>query len=129
MAERFTFLQASRDKIELEIRFPTERAENDNMPLPYKINLIDHERWVSTGYERAFSWGLVLKGAAKELGFWRVVRYNPNLDTEGGFCEFSLEKTGPAIVSEEFTFLDSEISRGRALSDFVAKISDLIQDQ
>ena len=99
------------------------------MPLPYKINLIDHERWVSTGYKRAFSWGLVLNEAAKELGFWRVVRYNPNLDTEGGCYEFSLEKTGPAIVSQEFAFIDSEINRGIALSDFVAKISDWLKDQ
>ncbi|WP_162933098.1 hypothetical protein [Roseovarius sp. EL26] len=92
------------------------------MHLPYKINLIDHERWISTGYNRSFAWGLVLNDAAKELGFWRVVRYNPNLDTEGGCYEFSLEKTGPAIASEEFSFLDSEVSRGAALSDFVAKI-------
>lgn len=98
-----------------------------NLPLPYKVNLIDHERWISTGYARAFSWGLVLSDEAKEIGFWRVVRYNPNVDTEGGFYEFSLVKTGPAIVSEEFVFLDSEVSRGRALSDFVAKISEWIK--
>lgn len=92
------------------------------MPLPYKINLIDHDRWVSTGYNRSFAWGLVVTDAAQELGFWRVVRYNPNLDTEGGCYEFSVEKTGPAIVSEAFSFLDSEISRGGALSEFVAQI-------
>lgn len=96
------------------------------MPLPYKINLIDHERWVSTGYKRDFSWGLVLSESGEELGFWRAVRYNPNLDTEGGSYEFSFEKAGPAIVSEEFAFLDSEVSRGMALSRFVAKISDWI---
>lgn len=99
------------------------------MPLPYKVNLIDHERWVSTGYKRSFSWGLVLNEAGKELGFWRVARYNPNLDIEGGCYEFSLEKTGPAIVSEAFSFLDSGISRGMALSDFVAKISDWTTNQ
>ena len=99
------------------------------MPLPYKINLIDHERWVSTGYKRAFSWGLVLDGDAKELGFWRAVRYNPNLNSEGGCYEFSLEKTGPAIVLEEFAFLGSRVSRGIALSDFVAKILDWAKDQ
>ena len=92
------------------------------MPLPYKINLIDHERWVSTDYNRSFSWGLVRNNAGKDLGFWRVVRYNPNLDTEGGCYEFSLEKTGPTIVSEEFSFLNSETNRGAALSEFVAKI-------
>ena len=53
------------------------------MPLQFKINLIDHDRWVSTGYNRSFAWGLVVNDAAQELGFWRVVRYNPNLDTEG----------------------------------------------
>ena len=99
------------------------------MPLPYKINLINHARWVSTRYERGFSWGLVLDGAGEELGFWRVVRYNRNLDTEGGCYEFSLEKSGPAIVSEEFAFLDSRVSRGIALSDFVAKISDWVKQQ
>lgn len=93
-----------------------------DMPPPYKINLIDHDRWVSTGYNRSFAWGLVVTDTAQEIGFWRVVRYNPNMDTEGGCYEFSLEKTGHAIVSEEFSFLDSEISRGRALSDFVAQI-------
>lgn len=92
------------------------------MPLPYKVSLIDHDRWVSTGYNRAFAWGLVVNDSEQELGFWRVVRYNPNLDTEGGCYEFSLEKTGAAIVSEEFSLLDSEVSRGRALSEFVAKI-------
>lgn len=92
------------------------------MLLPYEINLINHDRWISTGYKRDFSWGLVLDGTAKELGFWRVVRYNPNLDTDGGCYEFSLEKTGPTIVSEEFAFLDSRVSRGIALSNFVAKI-------
>ena len=92
------------------------------MSLPYRINLIDHPRWVATGYNRSFAWGLVRNKAAKELGFWRVVRYNPNLDTEGGCYEFSLERTGPAIVSEEFSFLDSEVSRGAALSEFAAKI-------
>ncbi|GAA6198329.1 hypothetical protein NBRC116598_37740 [Pseudophaeobacter arcticus] len=99
------------------------------MPLPYKINLIDHDRWLSSGYKRTFSWGLVLNEAGKELGFWRVARYNPNLDTEGGCYEFSLEKTGPAIVSEEFALLESRISRGVALSDFVAKIADWLRDQ
>ncbi len=99
------------------------------MPPPYKINLIDHERWVSTGYKRSFSWGLVLNDAGQELGFWRVVQYNPNLDTEGGCYEFSLEKTGPAIVSQEFAFLDSEINRGIALSEFAAKISDWLKAQ
>lgn len=93
------------------------------MRLPYKINLIDHDRWVLTGYNRSFAWGLVMNDAAKELGFWRVVRYNPNLDMEGGCYEFSLEKTGPAIVSKEFSLLDSEINRGAALSEFVAEIS------
>ena len=92
------------------------------MLLPYKISLTDHDRWVSTGYNRSFAWGLVVTDAAQELGFWRVVRYNPNLDTEGGCYEFSLEKSGPAIVSEEFSFLDSEVSRGRALSEFAAQI-------
>lgn len=94
------------------------------MPLPYTINLIDHERWVSTGYNRSFAWGLVLNHAAKELGYWRVARYNPNVDTEGGCYEFSLGKTSPAIVSEEFSFLDSEVNRGAALPRFVAKISE-----
>lgn len=94
------------------------------MLLPYRINLIDHERWVSTGYNRSFAWGLVQNKTAKELGYWRVVRYNPNLDSEGGCYEFSLQRAGPAIVSEEFSFLDSEISRGAALSNFVAKISE-----
>lgn len=94
------------------------------MPLPYKINLIDHERWISSGYNRSFAWGLVRNASAKELGFWRVVRYNPNLDTEGGCYEFSLERTGSAIVSEEFSFLDSEVNRGAALSEFVAKIEN-----
>lgn len=92
------------------------------MPLPYKINLIDHERWISTSYNRSFAWGLVKAKAGTDLGFWRVVHYNPNLDTEGGCYEFSVTKTGPAIVSEEFSFLDSEVSRGAALSEFVAKI-------
>lgn len=92
------------------------------MPLLYRINLIDHDRWVSTGYNRSFAWGLVRNKRGKELGFWRVVRYNPYLDTEGGCYEFSLEKNGPAIASEEFSFLDSEINRGAALSEFVAKI-------
>ena len=92
------------------------------MPLPYRINLIDHERWVSSGYNRSFSWGLVRDKAGKELGFWRVARFNPNLDTEGGCYEFSLTKTGPALVSEEFSFLDSEVIRGAALSEFVAEI-------
>ncbi len=95
------------------------------MPLPYKINLIDHERWISSGYNRSFAWGLVRNASTKELGFWRVVRYNPNLDTEGGCYEFSLERTGSAIVSEEFSFLDSEINRSAALSEFVAKIENL----
>jgi hypothetical protein len=92
------------------------------MPLPYRINLIDHERGVSSGYNRSFSWGLVRDKAGKELGFWRIARYNPNLDTEGGCYEFSLTKTGPALVSEEFSFLASEVSRGAALSEFVAEI-------
>lgn len=92
------------------------------MPLPYKINLIDHDRWISTDYERGFSWGLVLNDEANELGFWRVVRYNRNLDLEGGCYEFSIEKTGPAIVSQEFNFLDSETNRGAALSEFVSDI-------
>ena len=104
------------------MRFPTVPAENDNLPLPYRINLIDHERWVSTGYNRSFAWGLVINEVGKELGFWRVVQYNPNLDTEGGRYEFSLEKSGPTIVSEEFCFLDSEVSRGAALSELVGKI-------
>ncbi len=99
------------------------------MPLPYRINLIDHERWVSTGYNRSFAWGLVQNKTAKELGFWRVVRYNPNLDSEGGCYEFSLQRTEPAIVSEEFSFLDSEVSRGAALSRFVAKISEWAENQ
>lgn len=94
------------------------------MPLSYRINLIDHERWISTGYNRSFAWGLVKNKAANDLGFWRVVRYNPNLHTEGGCYEFSLEKTGPAIVSETFSFLDSEVSRGGALSKFVTKIEN-----
>ena len=95
----------------------------------YDINLIDHDRWISTGYRRAFSWGLVLDRADRELGFWRVVRYNPNLDLDGGCYEFSLEKAGPAIVSEQFSFLGSYVSRGRALSDFVAKISEVTKGQ
>lgn len=99
------------------------------MPLPYKINLTDHERWIATGYERAFSWGLILDEHSEELGFWRVVRYNPNSDTEGGCYEFSLEKSGPAIVSEEFNFLDSEINRGAALSEFISEISEWIRNQ
>lgn len=98
------------------------------MPLPYRVNLIDYERWVSTGYKPAFAWGLVLDQTGNELGFWRVAQYNPNLDTEGGYFEFSLERTGPAIVSEEFAFLDSGVSRGIALSDFVAKILDWAND-
>lgn len=92
------------------------------MSLPYRINLVAHERWVSTGYSRSFAWGLVRDSVGEELGYWRVVRYNPNLTMEGGCYEFAIERTGPAIVSEEFAFLDSEISRGRALSEFVAKI-------
>lgn len=92
------------------------------MSLPYRISLVDHDRWVSTGYNRSFAWGLVRNSAGKQLGYWRVARYNPNLDIEGGCYEFSLEKTGPAIVSEEFSFLDSQISRGRALSEFIDKI-------
>ncbi len=92
------------------------------MPPCHRIILVDHDRWVSTGYNRAFAWGLVRNAARKELGFWRVVRYNPNLDTEGGCYEFSVERTGPAIVAQDFSFLDSQISRGRALSAFVAKI-------
>jgi hypothetical protein len=111
------------------MRLPSRQAEDDNMPLSYQVNLINYERWVSTGYQRGFSWGLVLDGTAKELGFWRVVRYNPNLDTEGGCYEFSLQKTGPAIVSEEFSFLDSQVSRGIALANFVAKISDWLKEQ
>lgn len=99
------------------------------MPLPYKINLIDYERWVSTGYKRDFSWGLILNQTGEELGFWRVVRYNPNLDTEGGCYEFSLEKSGPMVISQEFAFLDSEVSRGIALSSFVAEISDWVVAQ
>lgn len=93
-------------------------------PLQYKINLVDHERWVSTGYARPFAWGLVQNSAGHDLGFWRVVRYNPNLVTEGGCYEFSLEKTGQAIISKEFSFLDARISRGLALLEFVAKISE-----
>ena len=92
------------------------------MLLPYEINLMDHDRWLSTRYNRSFAWGLVLNDAANELGFWRVVRYNPNMDTEGGCYEFSLDRNGPAIVSQEFSFLDSEINRGAALSEFVLKI-------
>ena len=92
------------------------------MPLPYPINLIDHERWVSTSYNHSFAWGLVKNSAGTDLGFWRVVRYNPNQDTEGGCYEFSRTKTGPTIVFEEFSFLDSEVSRGAALSEFVEKI-------
>ncbi len=92
------------------------------MPHPYRINLVDHERWVSTGYSRSFAWGLVQNPAGEQLGFWRVVRYYPNLDTEGGCYEFSLERIGPAIVSEGFSFLDSQISRERAHAEFVAKI-------
>ena len=94
----------------------------DALPLPHSIDLIDHDRWVSTGYSRSFSWGIVRNKAGKELGFWRVVRYNPHLDTAGGCYEYSLEKTGPAIVSENFSFLDSDVSRGAALSQFVDKI-------
>ncbi len=94
------------------------------MQLSYEINLIDYERWVSTGYNRSFSWGIVRNKEWKPLGFWRVVRYNPNLDTEGGCYEFSLQKSGRAIVSEEFSFLDSETNRGAAQSEFVAKILD-----
>jgi len=99
------------------------------MHLQFEINLIDYERWVATGYKRAFSWGLVLNKNALVLGFWRVARYNPNMDTEGGCFEFSLEKTGAAIVSQKITFLDSGVSRGRALSDFVAEISTWVEGQ
>ena len=97
-------------------------ARFDIMPLPYRINLIDHDRWVSTGYNRSFAWGIVRKKMRKELGFWRVVRYNPNLTDEGGCYEFSIKKTGPAIVSKEIAFLDSGLHRGLALSEFVDKI-------
>lgn len=99
------------------------------MPLAYRINLIDHDRWVSSGYNRSFSWGLLRDKTGKELGFWRVVRYNPNLDTNGGCYEFSLTKAGPALVSEEFSFLDSEVSRGAALSEFVAGILNWDESQ
>ena len=99
------------------------------MSLPYKINLINHERWIASRYNRGFSWGLVRNKEGKELGFWQVVRYNPNLDMEGGCYEFSLEKSGPAVVSEEFSFLDSATNRGMALSGFVAKVSDWLEDQ
>ncbi len=94
------------------------------LPLPRKITLIDHDRWLSTGYNRSFAWGLVKNEVRADLGFWRVARYNPNLETEGGCYEFSLERRGPAIVCEEFSLLAFEVSRGVALSKFVAKISE-----
>ena len=99
------------------------------MPLQYSLNLIDHDRWISTGYKREFSWGLVLDAKSKRLGYWRVAEYDPNDDLKGGCYEFSIEKSGPAIVSEEFAFLDSQINRGLALSNFVAKISNWLNEK
>ncbi len=58
------------------------------MDLPYRINLIGHDAWMSSGYAFDLAFGDVITNDGEILGTWRVVDYNPDADEEGGRYEF-----------------------------------------
>ncbi|OWV39972.1 hypothetical protein [Mameliella alba] len=94
------------------------------MNLIYPINFVGHDEWMESGYALDLAQGDVITRDGEVLGTWRVVAYDPNLDTQGGRYEFVADGQERAVLAEAFGVLDSRINRGLALSTLTRAIRD-----
>ena len=94
------------------------------MELTYTISFLRHDEWLKSGYASDLATGEVVTKDGEVLGTWRAVGYDPEAEDEGGRYEFVVDGQDAIMFAEGFAALDSQMSRGRALSTLARAIME-----
>jgi hypothetical protein len=99
------------------------------MELDYRINLVGHDAWLESGYAYELASGDVVTSDGEIIGEWRVVRYDPEQDHNGGCYEFVADGQEDAQLFEKFAFLDYRVNRAAALIKLIQAIQEWHENQ
>ena len=95
----------------------------------YPINLEGHEDWLESGYDEQYAGGDIVTNDGEVIGTWLVEKFTAGDLDAGGRYEFRPNGSDDAVISEGIGILDSRVSRGLALIDFVNAIRAWHKDQ